>query len=70
MRQFLSTQVIPHELNPYFKRDVELEKTLEKKEKCFIYRFMVGKIKKPAEAIFEDPCLGTKSPKPAVMQPV
>ena len=44
IRQFLSYHVIPEELESHFKRDLELEKDLEKEDSCFVYRFMVGEI--------------------------
>lgn len=51
IRQFLSSQKIPEEIKPYFERDLLLEKQLEKQDKCFIYRFTTGSIKKQAESI-------------------
>lgn len=44
IREFLSRHRIPEELVPYFKRDEELEQHLEKVDRCFVYRFMVGQI--------------------------
>jgi len=49
IRQFLSSQQIPEEIRSFFERDTELEKKLEAKDRCFIYRFTVGKIKKTAD---------------------
>lgn len=46
LRQFLSTYEIPLELQSYFVRDKELEKNLEQKDNCFVYRFLVGTINK------------------------
>lgn len=45
IREFLSRHQIPEELKPFFKRDSELEKHLEKTDRCFVYHFMVGQIK-------------------------
>ncbi len=46
IRQFLSNYSIPERLVPYFKRDFSLEQQLEKEDRCFCYRFMVGEILK------------------------
>lgn len=46
IRQFSSNHQIPAGLSDRLVRDVALERQLEKEEKCFIYRFMVGKILK------------------------
>ncbi len=46
IRQFSSNHQIPIGLRDRLVRDTALEKQLEKEEKCFIYRFMVGKILK------------------------
>lgn len=45
-RQFLSNRTIPESLSPSFNRNHELEKELEAVDRCFVYRFMVGKIEK------------------------
>lgn len=44
IRQFTSDHQIPEELSPFFKRDLQLEKELEEKDQCFIYRFLAGNI--------------------------
>lgn len=44
IREFLSRHKIPTELLPFFVRDSSLEKELEKEDRCFVYRFMVGHI--------------------------
>ena len=49
IRQFLSSQQMPEEIHPFFKRNIELEKKLEATDRCFIYRFIVGNILKSAE---------------------
>lgn len=46
LRQFLSNHTLPEEVLPFFKRDTILENTLEKEDRCFVYRFMVGSIVK------------------------
>lgn len=46
IRQFLSSQQMPEELEPYFERNEILEKRLEREDKCFIYRFLIGTIQK------------------------
>lgn len=46
IREFLSSHKIPEILNPTFKRDYHLERQLEQEDRCFVYRFMVGKIEK------------------------
>lgn len=46
IRQFLSSHQIPEELQPFFERNLALEKNLENEDKCFIYRFLTGKIQK------------------------
>ena len=46
IRQFMSNQSIPFDLQKHFKRDFHLEKELEQLDKCFVYRFMVGVIDK------------------------
>lgn len=46
IRQFMSNHSLPSSVQPYFKREPELEKELEKLDKCFVYRFMVGTIDK------------------------
>lgn len=46
MREFLSNHEIPHHLTPYFKRDQALEQKLQKEDRCFVYKFMVGTIEK------------------------
>lgn len=44
IRQFLSNHQISKDFSPYFKRNFPLEKGLEKKDKCFVYRFTVGEV--------------------------
>lgn len=46
IRQFLSNHQIPSSLSPYFERDSELEEELEREDRCFVYRFTCGAIKK------------------------
>lgn len=46
IRQVLSDHKIPSHLRPFFRRDHDLESNLEKDDRCFIYRFMVGTISK------------------------
>lgn len=46
VRELLSRQKIPENLQPKIKRHSDLEKQLEKNEKCFLYRFMVGTVEK------------------------
>ncbi len=46
IRQFLSFHEIPPSLQRYFVRDLALENRLEKEDRCFVYRFMVGTIVK------------------------
>lgn len=46
IRQFLSSHTIPADLQRYFKRDVPLEKKLDKEEPFFCYRFMVSTLAK------------------------
>lgn len=44
IRQFLSNHKVPEDLQKVFCRDEVLEKKLEKEDRCFVYRFMAGKI--------------------------
>lgn len=46
IRQFLSRYTLPRELSEHFERDPDLEHALEKEDRCFLYRFMVGRVKK------------------------
>lgn len=46
MRQFLSNYQIPSAIASHFERDSDLEKQLEEEDRCFVYRFMCGTIKK------------------------
>lgn len=46
VRECMSCHKIPDELTPAFQRNSELEQHLERKDRCFIYRFMTGTIKK------------------------
>ncbi len=47
IREFMSSQRFPEDLAPYFVRDAVLEKELEAEDRCFVYRFMTGTIRKP-----------------------
>lgn len=44
IRQFSSNQQIPLEFETAFKRDTILEGKLEREDRCFVYRFIVGEI--------------------------
>jgi S-adenosylmethionine-diacylglycerol 3-amino-3-carboxypropyl transferase len=44
IRQFSSNHKIPIEFEDRFRREFDLEKKLEKEDRCFVYRFMVGEI--------------------------
>lgn len=46
LREFLSHHHFPKELESNFLRNPSLEKKLEKEDRCFVYRFIVGKIAK------------------------
>lgn len=46
IRQFLSNHKVPEEMQSAFYRDSALENKLEKEDRCFVYRFMAGTIKK------------------------
>lgn len=46
MRQFLTFRQIPASLREVFHRDEDLEHQLEEEDRCFVYRFFVGKIAK------------------------
>lgn len=46
LRQVLSNHQIPDPLIENFKRNHELEQTLELEDRCFVYRFLVGEIRK------------------------
>lgn len=46
IRQFSSNQPWPVEFEAHFKRELSLEKRLEQKDRCFVYRFMVGQVVK------------------------
>ncbi|KIC72030.1 hypothetical protein DB41_AA00110 [Neochlamydia sp. TUME1] len=46
IRQFLSNHQLPENLVSSFARDGELEDRLEKKDRCFVYRYMAGTISK------------------------
>jgi len=46
VRQFMSDQAIPSAMAPFFVRDFEKEKILEKEDCCCVYRLMVGTITK------------------------
>lgn len=45
IRQFLSSHKLPEDFNDWFERDHKLERELENEDRCFVYRFMVGKVK-------------------------
>lgn len=53
LRQFLSSYEIPANLQPYFVRNKSLERRLERQDTCFVYRFLVGTIDKPAISVCE-----------------
>lgn len=44
IRQFLSDHQIPEHLAPHFHREPALEEKLNKQDRCFVYRFMVGTV--------------------------
>lgn len=44
IRQFLSAQQMPLEMQALFERDLPLEKRLENEDRCFLYRFLVGTV--------------------------
>lgn len=46
IREFMSSHVFPEELAHCFHRDHALEKSLEAEDRCFVYRFQAGTIKK------------------------
>jgi S-adenosylmethionine-diacylglycerol 3-amino-3-carboxypropyl transferase len=46
LRQLLSNHQIPTHLAPYFQRNTPLEQQLQQEDRCFLYSFMVGTIKK------------------------
>lgn len=46
MRQFMTRYKIPEGLKPYFAREPQLEKQLEKEDRAFVYDFTIGKILK------------------------
>lgn len=46
IREFCSFHQLPNDMKPVFQRDSELEHQLEHDDRCFVYRFIVGKIKK------------------------
>lgn len=46
VRELMSRREIPEKLQPYFKRNTALETELEEKDRCFVYRFMVGTVAK------------------------
>jgi S-adenosylmethionine-diacylglycerol 3-amino-3-carboxypropyl transferase len=50
IRQVMTNHQIPPELEPFFQRDLFLEDLLQQEDRCFIYRFMAGKIIKPTHA--------------------
>lgn len=47
-RQFLSSHHLPENASHFFKRDTALELKLEKEDRCFLYRFLVGTVTKSA----------------------
>lgn len=47
IRQFSSNHIISPLLEPYFVRERPLEALLEREDRCFVYRFMVGSIPSP-----------------------
>lgn len=46
IRQFLSKHQIPADLIPHLRRDFALEKELEQEDRCFVYSFLCGTIRK------------------------
>lgn len=46
IRQLFSNHQFPVDLIPHFKRDHQLEQQLEREDRCFVYKFMVGEIVK------------------------
>lgn len=44
IRQFLTCHSIPQELEKHIQRDHFLENKLEKEDRCFVYRFITGKV--------------------------
>jgi S-adenosylmethionine-diacylglycerol 3-amino-3-carboxypropyl transferase len=46
IRQFFSNHTIPADHLKVFQREKELEDKLEEQDRCFVYRFMAGSIKK------------------------
>lgn len=48
IRQFSSNHKIPKEFEANFQREAALEQKLEHDDRCFLYRFMVGRIHKPS----------------------
>lgn len=53
IRQFLSDHQIDESLLPYIEREPLLEYQLEKEDRCFVYRFMTGTIKKRTQQPIE-----------------
>lgn len=45
IREFLSRRQIPQDLERHFQRNYDLEKHLEDTDRCFVYRFLAGKMK-------------------------
>ncbi|NGX53884.1 MAG: hypothetical protein K1000chlam4_00604 [Chlamydiae bacterium] len=50
IRQFMSRHAIPEAIASHFHRDHALEKKLDHEDRCFLYKFMVGKIIKSGSA--------------------
>ncbi|MCH9610414.1 MAG: hypothetical protein S4CHLAM81_12830 [Chlamydiales bacterium] len=46
IRQFMTNYEMPSSVANFFERDRELEEKLSKEDRCFVYRFMTGTIKK------------------------
>lgn len=46
IRQFLTKYDFPESMAPYFERDYDLEQKLSQEDRCFVYRFMTGTVKK------------------------
>ena len=46
IRQFLTKYKIPKKMSSYFERDTDLEKQLSDEDRCFVYTFTTGTIKK------------------------
>ena len=50
IRQFMSRHTLPETIASHFQRDDALEQKLDHEDRCFLYKFMVGKIVKGPSA--------------------